>query len=92
MRVVPGSGGRPNGMAVGCTLPLVGTVCLVVPFAKQFRAEGLGSDAGVGAFFRRPSGLRGRSLPRGFSWRVITGYFGPIRTKPPISLDIIFAL
>ena len=40
----------------GCLLV---AVCLVVPYAKQpVRAEGLGSDAGVGAFFRRPSGLR----------------------------------
>jgi len=32
-----------------------------LPFAKQpVRAEGLGSDAGAGAVFHRPSGLRGK--------------------------------
>ena len=35
-------------------------VCVVVPHAKlPVRAEKLGSNAGVGAFCRRPSGLRG---------------------------------
>jgi len=33
-------------------------------FAKQpVRAEGLGSDAGASAVFRRPSGLRGKRFP-----------------------------
>ena len=37
-----------------------GAVYLVVSFARQpVRAEGLGSDVGYGALFRRPSGLRG---------------------------------
>lgn len=36
-------------------------VFLTVPFAKQpIRAGGLGGDAGAGAYFRRPSGLRGK--------------------------------
>ena len=53
MRVVSGSGGWPNGMVQ----LQVGAVCVVVPHAKQpVRAEGLGSNAGVGVFCRRPIG------------------------------------
>jgi len=34
---------------------------LAVPFAKQpIRAGRLGSDAGADAYFRKPSGLRGK--------------------------------
>ncbi len=40
------------------------TLYIDLPFAKQpGRAEGLGSDAGAGAVFRRPSGLRGKRFP-----------------------------
>jgi len=54
--------GRPD---VHCSLYIVHyTLYIDLPFAKQpVRAEGLGSDAGAGAVFRRPSGLRGKRFP-----------------------------
>ena len=40
------------------------TLYIDFPFAKQpVRAEGLGSDAGASAVFRRPSGLWGKRFP-----------------------------
>ena len=40
------------------------TLYIDLSFAKQpGRAEGLGSDAGAGSVFRRPSGLRGKRFP-----------------------------
>ncbi len=52
--------GRPD---VPCSLYHC-TLYIDLPFAKQpVRAEGLGSDAGAGSVFRRPSGLRGKRFP-----------------------------
>ena len=52
--------GRPD---VHCSLYHC-TLYIDLPFAKQpVRGEGLGSDAGAGAVFRRPSGLRGKRFP-----------------------------
>ena len=51
-----------NGRGVGWLVEFRATGCTLYidfPFAKQpVRVEGLGGDAGAGAVFRRPSGLR----------------------------------